>query len=157
VMINANGRNRDDRKFACEVTVSVIDLMNPGDLVFTIRNIEKRREIMTAYRSKVNAFAISASALFVCDSDGRLCETNEAFRSMFELADESAARAKTFADFMNDDPLPENFRKALAGEKTVTELVAEGDGEDRPKLEITLAPNVVGRKTVGVVGCVEKV
>ena len=40
--------------------------------------------------------------------------------AMFGLSDEEEAKAKLFSDFMNDDPLPENFRKALAGERTVT-------------------------------------
>ena len=149
VMINANGRDRDERKFACEVTVSVIDLMNPGDLVFTIRNIEKRRAIMTAYISKVNAFDVSAAALFVCDAAGRLTGTNRAFRSLFGLADEAAASAATVCSLVAGDALAEGFRKALSGEET---SAACG------RFEVALAPNIVGRKTVGVVGCVtEKV
>ena len=39
VRVNAYGVNKAGATFACEVTVSVIDLMNPGDLVFTVRNI----------------------------------------------------------------------------------------------------------------------
>ena len=35
MMLDAKGRCKSDDKFACEVTVSVIDLMDPGDLVFT--------------------------------------------------------------------------------------------------------------------------
>lgn len=145
VMINANGRDKSERKFACEVTVSVIDLMNPGDLVFTIRNIEKRREIMTSYISRVNAFALSSQALFVCDAQGRFTETNAAFRSLFALADEAAARAKTLAEVLGGAMPDEDFRKALAGEKT---SFSSG------RFTVTLAPNVVGRKTLGVVGSV---
>ncbi len=148
VMINANGRCKSERKFACEVTVSVIDLMNPGDLVFTIRNIEKRRAVMTAYRSKVNAFNIAASALFVCDAQGGVAETNEAFRARFGLADEAAARAKSLPGLVPDASLADGFRRALAGETVVVSPCGDG-------LCVTLAPNVIGRKTVGVVGCVE--
>ena len=157
VMIDANGRNKEGVKIACEVTVFAIDLMNPGDIVFTIRNVERRRALMTMLRSKANAFALSQAALFSCDAEGRIRETNEAFRGMFGLKDEDDARAHVFADFMNDDPLPEDFKKALAGETTVTGIVAEGDGADQEEVEIVLGPNVVGRKTVGVVGSVLKV
>lgn len=148
VMINANGRNRADEKFACEVTVSVIDLMNPGDLVFTIRNIEKRRELMTAYRSKVNAFNLSPSALFVCDTEGRLSETNASFRALFSLPDEGAARSHRLSEFIPDAALGELLRKALAGERTVSQAGA---------FEVTLGPNANGRKIVGVVGSVRRV
>ena len=58
---------------------------------------------------------------------------------------------------MGDAPLPANFQKALAGEKTVTGLVAEGDGDDQEELEIVLAPNGHGRRVVGVVGSIQKV
>lgn len=157
VMINANGLSKDAKKFACEVAVSVIDLMNPGDIVFTIRNIEKRRELMRMLESKQNAFELSKSALFVCDADGRFTESNAAFREMFGLENENEAKALTFNYFMSDDPLPTNFKKALEGETTTVAIVAEGDGEDQEDLEVTLAPNQVGRKIVGVVGCVERV
>lgn len=157
VLINANGLTKDETKFACEVAVSIIDLMNLGDLVFTIRNIEKRRETTMMYRSKENAFEIASCALFVCDAEGRFVETNAAFREMFDLETENEARALTFPYLMSDEPLPSNFKKALEGEKTVTGIVAEGDGDDQEELEITLAPNRVGAKIVGVVGSVVRI
>jgi len=157
VMIDASAVTKDGAKIACEVSVSVIDLMNPGDLVFTIRNVERRRRVMNALRAKANAFAISRAALFCCDGEGRFTEANEAFCELFGLKDEADAREHVFSDFMSDDPLPADFAKALVGERTLTGLVAEGDGDDRQELEITLAPNIVGRKTLGVVGSIIKV
>ena len=75
MMIDANGLNKDGSKFSCEVTVSIIDLMDPGDLVFTVRNVERRRVVREMLRAKEAAFAISPVALFCCDTDGehRLC------------------------------------------------------------------------------------
>ena len=157
VVIDANGVNRDGRKVACEVAVSSIDLMNPGDLVFTIRNVERRRAYMNAFKAKANAFQISQTALFGCDTEGNIRDCNESFLLLFGLKDVEEARRHVFADFMNDDPLPENFRKALAGETTVTGIVAEGDEEDQEELEIVLAPNMHGRKNHGVVGSILKV
>ena len=157
VVIDANGVDRSGTKVACEVAVSSIDLMNPGDLVFTIRNVERRRAYMNAFRAKANAFQISQTALFACDAEGRFCECNETFLLMFGLKDVEEARQHVFADFMEDDPLPENFKKALAGETMVAGLVAEENGEDQDELEIVLAPNLHGRKCLGVVGSILKV
>lgn len=157
VMIDANGRTKAGGKIACEIAVSVIDLRDPGDLVFTIRNVERRREVMNALKTKANAFQKAQAALFGCLPDGRICECNDAFCEMFGLANAEEARQHLFADFMSDVPLPENFQKALAGETTVTGIVAENDGEDDFELEIVLAPNVHGRKTLGVVGSILKV
>ena len=82
---------------------------------------------------------------------------NAAFCALFGLTDVEEARRHGFADFMCDAPLPENFKKALAGEQTVTDIVAEGDGDDQEDLEIVLAPNRHGRRVVGVVGSIQKV
>ena len=154
VMVDANGKHKNGSKLAVEVAVSVIDMMDPGDLIFTIRNVERRREIMNSLRTKANAFKVAHAALFGCDAEGRILEANDAFCEMFGLADAENAREHVFADFMSDDPLPENFKKALAGETTVTGIVAEGDGEDQEELEIILAPNQYGRKAHGVVGSI---
>lgn len=156
MVIDANGLNKDGSRFACEVTVSIIDLMDPGDLVFTVRNTERRRRINNMLRAKANAFQIAQSALFACDPDGSVRECNTAFCEMFGLKDEDEAQGRMFAEFMSDDPLPENFRKALDGETTVTGIVAEGD-EDQEEVEVVLAPNMHGQKCLGVVGSVTKV
>ena len=157
MMIDANGLNKDGSKFACEVTVSIIDLMDPGDLVFTVRNVERRRKLREMLREKENAFQIAHCALFACDPEGRFTQVNDTFREMFGLASDEDARGHVFADFMGDAPLPENFKKALAGETTTVGIVAETDGDGDGEIEIILAPNRDGRKIKGVVGSVIKV
>ena len=158
MMIDANGLNKDGTKFACEVTVSIIDMMDAGDLVFTVRNVERRRRVREMLRAKENAFQISQAALFACDAEGRFTQVNDSFLQMFGLDDEEEAKAHVFGDFMNDDPLPDNFKKALEGEDSTIGIVAESDeGEDDDEIEITLAPNRDGRKIRGVVGSVMKV
>ena len=156
VMIDANGLEKGGGKFACEVTISVIDLMDPGDLVFTVRNTERRRRINNMYRAKSNAFAIAQVALFGCDCEGKVRDVNPAFCELFGLADEDEARKHRFVDLMGDKPLPENFQAALAGRTTTTVIVADGD-EGQAELEVILAPNLHGRKSHGVVGSIMKV
>ena len=68
MVLDANGLNKDGSKFACEVTVSMIDLMDPGDLVFTVRNTERRRRINNIFRAKSNAFQIAQCALFTAST-----------------------------------------------------------------------------------------
>ena len=148
VVVDANGVAKDGRKVACEVAVSCIDLLNPGDLIFTIRNVERRRAYMNAFRDKANAFDLSTDALFACDEKGAIRECNATFLSLFGLADLSAARSRSFADLMSAEPLAENFRKALAGESSTAKVAGLG--------EVSLAPNVHVRKTVGVVGSIRK-
>lgn len=158
MMIDANGLSKDGSKFACEVTISIIDLMDPGDLVFTVRNVERRRRMREMLRAKENAFGISRDALFTCDADGKFTNVNQSFLEMFALASEDEAKERSFAELMSDDPLPENFAKALEGETSTVGIVAESaEGEDDEEVEVTLAPNRDGRKIKGVVGCIGKV
>ena len=155
MMIDSVGLSRDGGRFACEVTVSILDLMDPGDLVFTVRNVERRRKIREMLRTKETAFSISHAALFACDREGRFTEANAAFLEMFALADEDAARKLFFRDLLSDDPLPENFQKALEGEGTSISIVAETDtGETEQEIEVILAPVKDGRKIRGVVGSI---
>ena len=156
MVLDANGLNQGGTKFACEVTVSILDLMDPDDLVFTIRNVERRRKINEMLRAKEAAFEISKAALFTCDKGGRITEANDTFLAMFDLHDLEKARMKTFVELMPDEPLPKNFARALEGEKTTTCIVADTE-EAKEELEVSLAPNRSGRKIRGVVGSLCKI
>lgn len=157
VVIDANGQSKNGTRFACEVSISSIEMTDPDDLVFTIRNVERRRKVRDMLRAKEGAFEIAHAALFACDTEGRFTQVNAAFLDMFGLADEEEAASRVFAELMGDDPLPENFQKALAGETTTTGIVAESEFDDDEEIEITLAPCKSGRKIRGVVGSVIKV
>lgn len=148
VVVDANGVAKDGRKIACEVAVSCIDLLNPGDLIFTIRNVERRRAYMNAFRDRSNAFDIASEALFACDAGGAVRECNAAFCALFGVDGVEAARRRSFADFFGGDALSDAFRRALAGERVTVEVPGVG--------EVALAPNVHVRKTVGVVGAVRR-
>lgn len=149
VMIDANGVDRDGVKIACEIAVSVIDLMNPGDLVFTIRNIERRREIMNSLRSRANAFAHSPSALFACDREGRIIEANAALAELFAMGGDDSPIGRTLGDFLDAEELAESFDKTLSG--VPRELSASLRAGGR-KVRLRLFPNRIGRKMQGVVG-----
>ena len=158
MMLDANGQQKGGEKFICEVTVSIIDLKDPDDLVFTVRNVERRRRVNEMLRAKEAAFQVSHAALFACGGDGRFTQANESFLRMFGLADEDDARSHAFSDFMADEPLPANFKKALEGETTSVGIVAETEeGEDDEEIEVTLAPIRSGRKIKGVAGSLFKV
>ncbi len=156
MMLDANCLRKDGTPFAAEVTVSMIDLMNPGDLVFTVRNIERRRRQLEAFRSKENCFNVSQAALFACAPDGRFRQVNAAFRELFGISAEAEdVSAFTFVDFMCDDPLPALFAQALAGETNTVRVRAENaDGGSAEEVEVALAPDMHGKKIRGVVGSV---
>lgn len=158
MMLDANCLRRDGTVFPAEVTVSLIDLMNIGDLVFTVRSTERRRRQLEAFRTKENVCAIAQSALFACAPDGRFRWANTACLDMFGYEFEDEILKLSFSDLMPDDPLPELFARALDGERSATRITAEeGDAAEKKDIEIQLAPDLHGKKTVGVVGSIIRV
>ena len=158
MMLDANCLRRDGTVFPAEVTVSLIDLMNIGDLVFTVRSTERRRRQLDAFRTKENVCAIAQSALFACAPDGRFRWANTACLDMFGYESEDEILKLSFSDLMPDDPLPELFARALDGERSATRITAEeGDAAEKKDIEIQLAPDLHGKKTVGVVGSIIRV
>ena len=158
MMLDANCLRKDGTVFPAEVTVSLIDLMNIGDLVFTVRSTERRRRQLDAFRTKENVCSIAQSALFACASDGRFRWANSACLDMFGYESEDDLLKMSFSDLMSDAPLPELFARALDGERSATRITAEeGDAGARKDIEIQLAPDIHGKKTVGVVGSIIRV
>lgn len=156
MMLDANCLRKDGTPFAAEVTVSMIDLMNPGDLVFTVRNTERRRRQLEAFRSKENCYNVAQTALFACAPDGHFRQVNAAFREMFGIGgDAEDVSDYVFTDFLSDDPLPALFAGALAGQADSVRLLAENaDGGEAEEVEVALAPDMHGKKIRGVVGSV---
>ena len=158
MMLDANCLRRDGSVFPAEVTVSLVDLMDIGDLVFTIRNTERRRRQMAAFRTKENVCSVAQSALFACAPDGRFRWANTACLDLFGYASEDDLLKLSFTDLMTDEPLPELFARALDGERSATRITAdEGDAGAKKDIEIQLAPDLHGKKTVGVVGSIIRV
>ncbi len=158
MMLDANCLRKDGTVFPAEVTVSLVDLMNIGDLVFTVRSTERRRRQLDAFRTKENVCSIAQSALFACAPDGRFRWANTACLDMFGYESEDDILKLTFTDLMSDDPLPELFARALDGERSATRITAEeGEAGAKKDIEIQLAPDLHGKKTVGVVGSIIRV
>lgn len=157
MMIDANCLRKDGTSFAAEVTVSVIDLLDPGDLVFTIRNTERRRRQLEVFRTKQNAYEVSQAALFACAPDGRFRWVNPAFLAMFGFDDEDRVQKSAFSDVFDDEPMAALFARALAGETDAVRVTAQADEAGAEDVEIQLAPDLHGKKTVGVVGSVIRV
>ncbi len=157
MMLDANCLRKDGSSFPAEVTVSLIDLLDPGDLVFTIRNTERRRRQLATFRTRQNAYDVAQAALFACAPDGRFRCVNPAFLDMFGYADEAEALKLSFSDVMDDAPMAEHFAAALAGDKTAVRITAQEDSDESGDVEIQLGPDLQNKKIVGVVGSIIRV
>ncbi len=155
IMLDARCQRQDGSSFTAEVTISVIDLINMGDLVFTVRNTERRRKQWQVLRSMANAFTNAQSACFVCDSDRVFRAVNAAFLEMFDLPGEAAVLGRVFEELMPDEPLPSFFDRALAGERLSYRIAANTDTDDLAEVEVQMSPDCHGKeKVIGVVGSI---
>ncbi len=158
IMLDAKCVRRDGTAFAAEVTISVIDLVDGGDLVFTVRNIERRRKQWEALRSMANGFDNALSACFVCDDRRVFRAVNRAFLEMFDAASEEEVLGRLFEELMPDEPLPGFFDRALAGELLAYRVGAATDTDELAEVEVQMAPDRQGKdRIVGVVGSVLQV
>ena len=157
MMLDANCLRKDGSFFPAEVTVSLIDLLDPGDLVFTIRNIERRRRQLAVLRTRQNAADVSQAALFACAPDGRFRWANAAFLEMFGFSAEDEVQKAEFGALFCDEPLPGLFAAALGGAGDAVRLTAQEDESGEKDVEVRLAPDVQGKRITGVVGSVIRV
>ena len=155
IMLDARCQRQDGSSFSAEITISVIDLINAGDLVFTVRNTERRRKQWQTLRSKTNAYENAQCACFVCSEDGLFRAVNLAFLSMFDLSSEEIVLGHPFAELMPDEPLPSLFGRALAGERVSCRIVADADTQEETEVEVQMSPDIQGKdRILGVVGSV---
>ena len=155
IMLDARCQRQDGTAFAAEVTISVIDLINAGDLVFSVRNTERRRKQWELLRGKANAFENAQSACFVCDAGRQFRAVNRAFVEMFDLADQDAVVGRLFEELMPDEPLPSLFDRVLQGESLSHRLGADTDLGRKEEVEVRMAPDRQGKdKVLGVVGSI---
>ena len=154
MLLNATCRRKDGSEFLGEIAISEIDLDTKGNIVFSVRNIDRRKKQWQLLRSKSNAFEVSQCASFCCDAQGEFRSVNRAFLEMFALAEKEDVIGKPFRKVIADEPLPELFQLALAGESQTYRLSAESQ-DGQVMLEFRLEPDVQEKgRIVGVVGSI---
>ncbi|MGI6494511.1 MAG: PAS domain-containing protein [Kiritimatiellia bacterium] len=88
VLLDTLCRRRDGESFAAEVAVSGIHLVNDGDLVFFIRNTERRRRAQQRLRSEHLAILASPATFALCGEDGAITFANPAFAAAWGFSSE---------------------------------------------------------------------
>lgn len=151
ILIDARCFRKDGTSFAGEVGVSTLNLTRASNMVFAIRNVERRKNAMDEMRRSQAAFELSFSPCFVCDIDGFFQVVNPALLEAFGIPDVRQAKRVRFVDLLPD--AASLFLRAVCGDKvreTVNVSVADGMSV---ALELALAPLKNGQQTVtGIAG-----
>lgn len=152
ILIDARCFRKDGTSFAGEVGVSTITLTRGGNMVFAIRNVERRKSAMNDLRKSHAALDIALAPTFVCDTDGFFLVVNQTLLDAFGIPDVERAKRMRFIDVMPE--AARFFLRASCGEKVRETLSAMmPDGVPRT-FQMALVPVQNGQNVTGVAGSV---
>ena len=155
VLMDARCFRLDGTSFAGEVGVSTLSLTRGSNMVFAIRNVERRKSAMEELRKGQEAFQIALAPSFVCDTDGFFLTVNQALLEAFGIPDETQAKSVRFVDLLPD--AARFFLRASCGEK-VRETLRVPTPDGLPvKVELSLSPVQSGQSITAVAGSILQV
>jgi len=154
ILIDARCFRKDGTSFAGEVGVSTLTLTNSSNMVFAIRNVERRKNAMDEMRRSQSAFETALSPGFVCDVDGFFQVVNAALLEAFGIPDAEQAKRVRFVDLLPD--AARLFLRAACGDRVREKLsVASANGVP-VSVELALSPLKSGQTVTGVAGSMQQ-
>jgi PAS domain S-box-containing protein len=127
VMLDAHCRRKDGTIYPAEVAISRIRLLNEGDLVFCVRNIERRRKVQRKLRSEHNAVMNASAAFAVCDAAGLITFANPALCEMWGFTKHAEAIEQNVRSLWQQPAgIERAMELALSGDRWVGTLPALG-------------------------------
>ena len=153
VLLDTFCHAKDGTQFAAEVAVSSIHLASDNDLVFFVRNTEKRHRAQQRLRSEHNAIMASATAFALCDTTGAITFANPALAALWGFSCEADIEGGDIREFWSD---PAAFGaildSAVAGTRwSGTLAAAASDGRQFDVVASVAPDNDVHGRTIGVV------
>jgi PAS domain S-box-containing protein len=147
----ANGRftvldaycvRKDGTSFPTETAVGRIQLSNEGELVFSVRNIERRRATQERLRTADQALQSSASGVAVADMKGRLTYVNPAFLILWGYQRAEDVEGTDIREFWEDSNEAQLLvSEPLASNTWSGELMAKNVYDEVFHVQVTAAPN----------------
>ena len=154
ILIDARCFRKDGTSFAGEVGVSTLALTRSSNMVFAIRNVERRKNAMDEMRRGQAAFELSLSPGFVCDVDGFFQVVNLALLEAFGIPNVEQAKRVRFVDLLPD--AARLFLRAACGDKVRETVKVSVANEVSVALELALAPLKNGQTVTGVAGAMRQ-
>lgn len=154
VLLDARCVRKDRTTFAAEVAISSIDLMNTGDFVFSVRNVERRRNTLLKMRSSHNAMMHSLAANAACDKLGLVKLANPVLLALWGYGKEEDLVGKPLTSlWANDEHHQYVVEKALGGSLWEGLITATARNGESFKVKARLAPERDAREGVTGVAC----
>lgn len=152
ILIDARCFRQDGTSFAGEVGVSTLSLTRGSNIVFAIRNVDRRKSAMDEMRKGQSALEVALAPAFVCDLDGFFLIVNQAMLDAFGIPDEAQAKNVRFIDLLPD--AARFFLRASCGEKLRESLRIPTPNGVPVKIELALKPVQSGQTVTAVAGSI---
>lgn len=98
-VVNGTCKRRDGTSFPSEIAINRIRLLNEGDLIFSIRNIERREKVREQRGLEEEAVRSTGAGMVVCSTDGAIEFANPAFLRLLSLAEEHEVLKHLIGEF----------------------------------------------------------
>ena len=152
ILIDARCFRKDGSSFTGEVGVSTLSLTRGDNMVFAIRNVERRKSAIEDLRKSRAAMDVALASTFVCDPDGFFLMVNQALLEAFGIPDEAQAKSVRFMDILPD--AARFFLRAACGEKLREKLQVPTPEGLTIKIEVALMPVQNGQNITAVAGSI---
>jgi len=152
ILIDARCVRKDGSSFSSEVGVSTLSLTRGNNMVFAIRNVERRKSAIEDMRKSRAALEVALVPAFVCDPDGFFLMVNPSLLEAFGIPDEAQAKSVRFMDLLPD--AARFFLRAACGEKLREKMQVPTPGGVPVNLELSLLPVQNGQNITAVAGSI---
>ncbi len=157
-VVNGNCKRKDGTLFPAEIAISRIHLLNDGDFIFSIHNVERREKVREQREMSHEAIRSAGAGIVVCNQDGAIEFVNPAFLKILNVDDEEAVLKRLIADFCNSyetvfamlhapstqgswlGVLKLNTAKGGTCEVMVTSALSQERRGTEPRLVLTMTP-----------------
>jgi len=141
ILLDAKCVRKDGSSFAGEVSISSIRLVNGGDLVFAVRNVDRRKNAWQKLKSGRNAWMKALAPGVISDADGMVRCVNRAGLALWGCAAEEDLVGKPFTRLWADaDAAAAALAAAQAGAAWKGELRTLARGGRSLRADVALEP-----------------
>lgn len=102
-VINAVCKRKDETVFPAEIAINNIGLFNKDDMIFSIRNMERREKSREQQTLRDDAIRGAGTAIAVCNAEGLIEFANPAFVRMTDSTSEEEVLQRFMGDFFTSN------------------------------------------------------
>jgi PAS domain S-box-containing protein len=100
VLIDSRCFRKDGTSFAGEIGVCNINFMRGNNMIFTIRNVDRRKAALVDAKRFQSAVEHSLVPMFICNTDGTFIMANQFAQDMFNIHNLAENKSAKLVDFV---------------------------------------------------------